>query len=358
MNAAGSTAELVGQALAALLVAEESNESDDWDEYGALLWRAAADGESSLSLGLELTGSKDPVEREVGCDLLGNASDQHEAVRAESAAALAELAGRESENRVLESLAQAIGTTRDRRAVPVLLALTGHPDADVRRRTACAFAGVATGSADGPDVHALIALTRDADPEVRDWATFTLGFQLDADSPAIRAALWERTGDDSAEAREEGIRGLARRHDPRAVPLLTELLRDPEGALTLTFDAARIMGVPQLLPALQDYDPENPGVAAALNACDPARRARLDADAWELVCELHRRRPDLGAAVLMSRFDDGLTLHLATGPEASGYCVEALLARAGGDVAGAVELVVSDLPGSGTAATAGAPSQL
>ncbi|WP_330289885.1 HEAT repeat domain-containing protein [Streptomyces sp. NBC_00576] len=340
---AGTVAELVGQALAAARVAEET---DDWDEYGTLLRRAAVDGVRSLPLGLELMGSDDPAERETGCDLLGHASDQNEGVRAETAAALVALAERETEGRVLSSLVCAIERTYDQRAVPVLAALAGHPDAEVRQRVASSFAGVTTGLPDGPDIRALITLTRDDDPEVRNWATFTLGFQAEVDSPAIRTALWERTTDENADAREEGIRGLARRHDLRVVPLLAELLDNPEGAHVLTFSAAAIMGIPELLPALLRYEPGDAGVTAAVNACDPMRRAHLDASAWDLMCALHRLRPDLDAAVYMERFDYGLSLGLAATLGSSGYSVEALLECADGDPARAAELVASDLPRS------------
>ncbi|MFJ4185302.1 HEAT repeat domain-containing protein [Kitasatospora sp. NPDC089509] len=346
----GTVAELVGQALAAACVAVET---DDWDEYGTLLRRAAADGAASLPLGLELIGSDDPIERETGCDLLGRTSDQNEAVRARAATGLVALAERETEGRVLWSLARAIERTYDPRAVPVLVALAGHPDAEVRQQVAGSFAGVVTGLPDGPDIRALITLTRDADPDVRNWATFTLGFQVEADSPAIRAALWERTADENADARAEGIHGLARRHDPRAVPLLAELLDNPEGAHVLTFRAAQIMGVPELLPALLEYQPDGAGVTAAVHACDPVWRAQLDAFAWELVSALDLLRPDLDAGLSMERFDWGLSLGLGAGSGASGYDVEALLARAGGDPARAAELVAADLAMTGPEAGAG-----
>ncbi|MFJ9028198.1 HEAT repeat domain-containing protein [Streptomyces sp. NPDC102274] len=340
----GTAAELVERALTA---ARAAVGTDDSDEYGTLLWQAAADGAASLPLGLELIGSQDPTVRETGCDLLGHASDQNEAVRAETATALVALAEQETESRVLRSLAQAIERTYDQRAVPVLVALAGHPDAEVRRRVAGSFAGVVTGPPDGPDIHALITLTRDEDPRVRTWATFTLGFQAEVDSPAIRTALWERTTDENPDTREEGIRGLARRHDPRVVPLLAELLDDPDGAHVLTFSAARIMGVPELLPALLEYEPDGAGVTAAVNACDPVRRAQLDASAWELVSTLHRLRPDLDAAVHMERFDGGLSLGLGATFGSSGYDVEALLARADGSPVRAAGLVATDLPRTG-----------
>ncbi|MFE2289524.1 HEAT repeat domain-containing protein [Streptomyces sp. NPDC059443] len=261
----GAVAELVGQARVAAV-------SEDWDGYEALLWRAGGDGPGALATGLGLIRSGDPVEREMGCDLLRNASDRNEAVRAETAAALVALAERETEGRVLLVLARAVEMTYDPRVLPVLVVLAGHPDAEVRRQVACAFPGVLTGSPDGPDIHALIALTRDQDPEVRNWATFTLGSQAEADGPAIRDALWERTIDEYADAREEAIHGLALRRDPRAVPLLMELLENPEGAHVLTFRAAEVLGAPELLPALLEYEADGVGVAAAVAACDPGLR--------------------------------------------------------------------------------------
>ncbi|GAA1256953.1 hypothetical protein GCM10009665_54190 [Kitasatospora nipponensis] len=339
-----TTAELVGQALA---VARVADEADGWDEHGdeyhALLWRAAADEVGAPPLGLELLGSGDPVERAAGCELLGRASDQHEALRAGTATTLVALAEREREADVCGALARAIERTYDPRAVPVLIALAGHRDAEVREVVAGSFAGVLTGRPDGPDIHTLLALTRDTDPQVRNWATFTLGFQAEVDSPAIRAALWERTTDEFADAREEGIRGLARRHDPRAVPLLVELLDDPDGAVLLTFDAARIMGVPELLPALLAYDPDGTGVTAAVHACDPQRRGLLASRAWELLVELDRLRPDLGAAVSMNRFDPELSLDLTAAVGSPGYSVEALLARAGGSPLRAAELAAAQV---------------
>ncbi|MFI8437389.1 HEAT repeat domain-containing protein [Streptomyces sp. NPDC079020] len=345
-----TVAELVTQALAALRAATDPDDSEDpddrdaWHEYAPLLWRAGADGTAALPFGLELIGSADPIEREAGCDLLRDTSSQHEAVRAGAASALVALAQRETQDRVLQSLARAIGMTYDPRAVPVLVTLAGHSGAEVREEVARSFAQVLTGLPDGPDIHTLIRLTQDPHPRVRDWATFTLGVQAEVDSHAIRAALWERTTDEHAETRTEAIRALACRHDPRAVPLLAELLGNPEGSHVLTFSAAQNTGVPEPLPALLEYEPGGDWVTDAVNACNPARRARLDAWAWELVSTLHRLRPDLNAAVSMERFGWGRSLgvDVAFGP--SGYDIEALLKRADGSPTRAAELVATDLP--------------
>ncbi|MFJ8432861.1 HEAT repeat domain-containing protein [Kitasatospora sp. NPDC094019] len=301
---------------------------------------------AALAHGAELLGSERSADRAAGCDLLGEAADRDPAVAAGAAAALLGLADRERDDHVLTRLARALGRTGDERAVPVLVALAGHPDPEVREQVAGALPldGVATGPADTPGVRALIALTRDADPEVRDRATFGLGFQCEADGPQVRSALWERTGDEHPETREEGIRGLARRRDPRAVPLMCELLADPEGAAVLTFRAAEILGAPELLPLLADYDQEDHGVAEAVDACDPDTRARLADGAWVLLSALERQRPDLEASLRATRCEPGLGLALDGAAATADYDIGALLARAGGDPARAAALVGSDHP--------------
>ena len=337
---AAGPAGLVGRALAAVRTAADPDHRDR--EHRQLLWKAAADP-AALPLGLELAASPDPVDRTAGWVLAGMTADQNEDVRRDAATALLELALREREVQVLAVVPGALERTYDERAVPVLTGLAGHPEADVRLAVASSFTGLLTGLPDGPDVHALLALTRDGDPEVRNWATFTLGFQAEVDSPAIRTALWERTADTYPDAREEGIRGLARRRDRRAVPLLTELLDDPDGVHTHTFDAARFLADPALLPSLLEYEPST-AVTAAVRACDPVQQAADTEAAWELLCAVDRLRPDLAARLSVNRFDTDLLLDTGTARDSSGYTAEALLHRADGDPVRAARLVSDDHP--------------
>ncbi|MFG2823907.1 HEAT repeat domain-containing protein [Kitasatospora sp. NPDC048365] len=310
------------------------------DDRDALLQEAADDGEAALPLAIALTASADTGERATGCDLLGRTADLHPELRTAATAALLAAAAGESDPEVLADLARALGCTEDARATSVLCALAAHPDAGVRQETAVALG---TCPPVEPVVAALIALTGDEVPDVRNWATFTLGFQLPADGPAIRAALRGRLTDPHQETREEAVRGLARRRDPDAVPLLAELLRDEDGAHTLTFTAARILGDPELLPALRQYDPADPGVTEALRACDPSVQEQLLSAAWQVLTTLDRIRPDLDAGLTVDRFDQGLTLSL---PDDLTCDVEALLARAEQDPDRAARLVDTDLPRS------------
>ena len=104
------------------------------------------------------------------------------------------------------------------------------------------------------------------DGDVRDWATFGLGSQLDADSDAIRAALAARLHGQSGDAAGEALLGLVRRHDPRALsPLLSSLQTDPGN---LIVEAAAELGAREALPVLLQLKAQGWG--------DDADRALLD----------------------------------------------------------------------------------
>lgn len=349
-----------GRLTTAARVAENSGADEDLHAYWALVEEVVegASAETVAHCASELLGSAGVLEREAGCDLAGRAAEAHESLRGGAAMSLMALAGVETERRVLSSLVHALGRTRDPRAVPVLVRLSGHEDAGLRRDVASEFASVDSGLPDGPDVRALIRLTGDQDPEVRAWAAFTLGFQLEQDTAAIRDALRTCTTDTHGAVREEGARGLARRHDPRAVPLIAHLLDSDDGSCLFLVDAAAILGVPELLPALAAYGPDPAGAEWAAAACDPVRRVRMEADAWAVVVELERLRPDLGAALRSPRYESVHALKVSHRESAgTEYDAAALLARAGGDPVRAAALVVADLagPAAGGSRTGGLP---
>jgi HEAT repeat protein len=60
-------------------------------------------------------------------------------------------------------------------------------------------------------IEALLELSRDSDVDVRNWATFALGSQIDVDTPQIREALRNRLSDSDEDTRSEALCGLARR---------------------------------------------------------------------------------------------------------------------------------------------------
>lgn len=124
--------------------------------------------------------------------------------------------------------------------------LASHEHADVRYGVALALIG----DTHPESVRVMIELSRDQDADVREWATFGLGTQIDVDTPEVREALLSRCSDADPAIRAEGIAGLVRRGDPRAVDVLRRVLqRDDVGSLEV--EAARDLASPELLGALE-----------------------------------------------------------------------------------------------------------
>ena len=134
--------------------------------------------------------------------------------------------------------------------------LAGHPDPNVRGAVAFALLGLESTLA----IDTLIALSDDDASEVRDWATFGLGSQIDTDTPEILDALLARVEDPDPDTRAEAIAGLVTRHDSRAVDALIGALSSHTVG-SLEVEAARDLGTPELaLPLEQlrtwwDVDP-------------------------------------------------------------------------------------------------------
>lgn len=148
-----------------------------------------------------------------------------------------------------------------------LQAFAKHESADVRH----ALAGCLGGREDDCAHSTLIELSSDPDHDVRDWATFGLGTQCDADTPAIRDALLARLEDEHDDTRCEAMVGLAQRGEARAAPFIEkELENDAIGQLAI--DAAALLGDPRFLPHLQSLLEDNPGeerLREAVASCSP-----------------------------------------------------------------------------------------
>jgi HEAT repeat protein len=167
------------------------------------------------------------METERGPTLGGSGSDLNRPFREETVLALLELLTHEQEPRVLESLGYAFAHLDEARGVGPLSALAGHPSERVRSAVVQALLG----HQDELAVQTMLALSTDPDDDVRDWATFGLGTLVRLDTPAIRGALLARLDDAHHDTREEAMYGLALRRDPRAIPVLLDLLEEYEGPM-------------------------------------------------------------------------------------------------------------------------------
>ncbi|MGX1884380.1 ankyrin repeat domain-containing protein [Streptomyces sp. NPDC055287] len=204
---------------------------DEWMESVAALWRRG--DEETFQAAAAWCASGDPLRQAFAADVLAQLGSEQggNAFTARALPLLRELARQagETDAELAQAAVLALGHHGDPAALPEILRHAGHPDADVRHRVALSLIGlVPAGNREG--AAALVALSRDPDAEVRDWATLALA-GLDADTPEIREALADRLEDPDPDTAAEAARGLTVRGDARAVAALERLLRDgdPEG---------------------------------------------------------------------------------------------------------------------------------
>ena len=304
-----------------------------WDRLGDIV---AADPQAAIVLGLAHLGSADRIELDVAVQLLGVAAEIDEAVREVAATAIIGLAGTAAGAGVRSAIAYALGRTGDSRGLPVLVDFAADADRDVRLGVVWSIASVLSPAPEEAGIATLIELCHDRDDDVRDWATFSLGTLIDADSPAIRAALWDSAYDLHRETRQEGAVGLARRREPGALGLIAKMLANDDNG-NCVIEAAAYLAHPDLVAPLRLFDdPADVYVATALRECDPRLRDQRDDFGWAVLEEIRARRPDLQVAVVCRLYEIGVDLIVSESSiddETRTQPVSWLLDKFGGDVA-------------------------
>jgi methionyl-tRNA formyltransferase len=190
----------------------------EWPPHmAALTWRG---DESVLAAARELLTREDPRARAVGAYVLGQLGIPERTFPAEGAETLEGHAEQEQDAEVLATIASAFGNLGSPYGIEALLRLRRHSDSRVREGAADALAG----RDDERVFDALVELTSDPEPSIRDWATFALGTLSPEDTPTLRDALAARLGDADDSTRIEAVHGLALRGDTRALDAVLDLL--------------------------------------------------------------------------------------------------------------------------------------
>jgi HEAT repeat protein len=202
-----------------------------------------------LAICQELLAGAAPDRRTLGADLLGRLVGVDQGARPAASKALLDALACETDAGALASIVAALGHVGSIEPLDAIVGLAGNSDPGVRLAVAFAVATLSPQPLDRRARVALIDLSSDAEPEVRDWATFGLGTLSFDDGPDVRAALLARAEDTYHATRAEALFGLAVRRDPRAVPHLIRALESPTVA-GLELDAAAEVADPRLLPAL------------------------------------------------------------------------------------------------------------
>jgi HEAT repeat protein len=217
-----------------------------WDLIGGIVGECPDD---VLETATSLLRGQDQRERTLGADILGRLVGAEPTIRSMALQTLLEALDSETAAAPLASIVAALGHISDAATLGRIFPLAVHASAEVRLAVAFAVATISPQPLAPEALVALIRLSRDDEPEVRDWATFGLGTLSNADGPDVRAALLARAEDAYRETRAEALFGLAVRRDPRAVPHLIRALESPlVGGLEV--DAAAAFADPRLLPAL------------------------------------------------------------------------------------------------------------
>lgn len=244
----------------------EQDEDRAWDAVAALHWRGSRE---ILDRALSLCGSACAFERRVGANILGQLGIPDRAFPEECLRALLGMLETERDDDALRAVLVALSHLHLPEAIVPALRFRNHADPDIRH----AVVLVLTGHKEPQALKGLIELTRDSDTQVRDWATFALGTQTDADTPELRAALLDRLADEDGTTRAEALVGLAERRDRRILPALREEL-SAECVGSLAVEAAGLIGDPSLLPLLfalrEWWDVEPETLEDAIQACSPA----------------------------------------------------------------------------------------
>lgn len=220
----------------------ENDEEVYWSLIGELHKRGTV---NEFNLSVKLCGSVDPVDREIGADILGQLGWQKKAFQEESIPILIELLSDPVDD-VISSAAYSLGHRNTVEAIKPLLRHKNHPNPRVRHSVVFGLLSLE----DTEAINCLIELTNDKNDEVRNWATFGLGSQIDVNSGEIRVALEKRLTDSISEIRGEAFVGLATRGCDSIIEMLIQELNGTDVG-TLMLEAAGILASPSLYQPLK-----------------------------------------------------------------------------------------------------------
>lgn len=213
----------------------QSDKGAAWDAVEALHWRGSKE---VLDQALTLARSDDASLRARAADVLGQIGIPEREFPDECFSGVLRLLADTAQPVVFDAIF-ALQHIDRLRAAPHIIPFADHDDDNIRYAVAFAL-----GAVDTPEANAtLLVLMTDRDAEVRNWATFGLGQQSDADSDQIRKALAARVADDDPDVRYEAIIGLGRRRDSRATGFLKTMLHDDPDDIFAREAAAKLLGL-------------------------------------------------------------------------------------------------------------------
>ena len=212
----------------------------------------------TLDAAKKLCTSTLPLRRSVGVTILAQLGVPTRTYPDECIEILTLVLEKENDPNVIADTLIALGHHAEKRPVAVMTRFGDHPDARVRYALAFGLLGIEEKRA----VSAMLKLMTDSDPATRDFATFGIGMQIDADTPKIREILFHNLYDEDEDVRFEALAGLARRRDIR---ILNKLVDDLAGLGDMHCDISTLCDA---LADMKAYYTGNPEILKkALAAC-------------------------------------------------------------------------------------------
>lgn len=209
-----------------------NNKSDKtyWDNISVLRKRTSQDVFEKCA---ELIKSKNPKERIIGIDVLAQLGLPPRQYYNESKILFFELLESENDPKVIMSVLYAIGHNQEKlttHQINQLCKLQSSKNELIKEGLVFALNGIDNTKA----ITALIKLSSDKNSNIRNWATFGLGTQINRNTNRISDALWNRVNDKNQEIKLEAIVGLVKRKDSRIKDIVKrELLAGEYGILLL-----------------------------------------------------------------------------------------------------------------------------
>ncbi|MDQ0375653.1 HEAT repeat domain-containing protein [Cellulomonas humilata] len=316
-----------------LALGDQPDDEFDDDAAGRLVHLLQQRGESVvLEWTLPALTDPNPWRREAAAWVLGELGyEQGRPFGDQVMPALVRAARSESVADTRQEMVSAIGSAEDPAWVPELLSYADDDAPEVRETVARLLPGMFAGDdLSAEAVAALVTLTRDVDPGVRDWATFGLGVQSTIDDDVIRNALADRLEDDGGDTRFEAVLGLARRGDARALSALRHRLDDEQPTICLLdIEAAAELADPALLATLRrlaeswaaddvDDDPHSAALAYAIERSEPGTHLLAAAAQTALARDVNLDLVDIGWSITVVD-DYPRTVLVIRRPDGSAY---------------------------------------
>jgi HEAT repeat protein len=210
--------ELSSEKLFSNLINKNLEEDDYWENIRELRTRPS---NNVYEKSYELATSKNLNHKSVGILILAQLGFNPRFNESKTISLFFNLLDSNQENEILENILYSIGHNNSnltQEQINILSKFYNHEVIKVRE------ALVSTLLAVNNPIEVLIHLSQDSEDQIRDWATFGIGSQLDNTSPEILEALWKRTKDSNDEVRAEAIVGLVNRKVPEVKKIILNIL--------------------------------------------------------------------------------------------------------------------------------------